>query len=304
MAARILVIRGGAIGDFILTLPAIRLIREAFPTAHLEILGYKHILSLAKGRYYANDTRSIEYAPLARCFARNAEVDPELAEYFAGFQQVVSYLFDPDGIFAAQLTRCGVKNLLTGSPKLTDDHHATYQLARPLESLALFLEDPAARVYPTAEDRAAVESRLPREPFWVIHPGSGSARKNWPVRHWLELADWLEKRTAQPLVIVGGESDQATLGAFAPTSRRIILDSLPLPHLAAALERSAGFFGHDSGISHLAAATEARCLLLFGPTNPAVWAPKNAGVTVLRSEDLSQLEPPVVQEAAERVFRL
>jgi len=51
MKPRILVIRGGAIGDFVLTLPAIRLLRENFPHAHLEILGYKHIVALAEGRF-------------------------------------------------------------------------------------------------------------------------------------------------------------------------------------------------------------------------------------------------------------
>jgi len=45
---RILVIRGGAIGDFVLTLPAIKLLREAFPESRLEILGYKHIVALAE----------------------------------------------------------------------------------------------------------------------------------------------------------------------------------------------------------------------------------------------------------------
>jgi hypothetical protein len=51
LMARILVIRGGAIGDFILTLPAIRLLREAFPAAHLELLGHKHIVALAERRF-------------------------------------------------------------------------------------------------------------------------------------------------------------------------------------------------------------------------------------------------------------
>jgi heptosyltransferase-2 len=41
--------------------------------------------------------------------------------------------------------------------------------------------------------------------------------------------------------------------------------------------------GHDSGISHLAAAAGARCLLLFGKTDTAVWAPANASVTMLRA---------------------
>src|SRR5437763_16126189 len=104
---RILVIRGGAIGDFILTLPAIGLLRENFPSARLEILGYKHIVALAEGRFYADATRSIEYGPVAAFFARNASLDPALSDYFAGFQQIVSYLYDPACIFDTNLRRAG-----------------------------------------------------------------------------------------------------------------------------------------------------------------------------------------------------
>ena len=93
---RILVIRGGAIGDFILTLPALKALRDARPQAHMEILGYKHIAVLAENRFYARAVRSIEYGPLARFFARNSELPPELANYFASFDLIVSYLFDPD----------------------------------------------------------------------------------------------------------------------------------------------------------------------------------------------------------------
>jgi heptosyltransferase-2 len=60
------------------------------------------------------------------------------------------------------------------------------------------------------------------------------------------------------------------------------LRNLPLPRVAAVIERSI-FIGHDSGISHLATAVGANCILLFGPTNPDVWAPKNDNVRVLRA---------------------
>jgi hypothetical protein len=130
MKPRILVIRGGAIGDFVLTLPAIKLLRENFPAAHLEILGYRHIVALAENRFYADASRSIEYGALAQFFVPNAELDPELVAYFASFQQVVSYLFDPDLFFETNVRRCGVKNFLVASPKLDDSAHAAHQLAR------------------------------------------------------------------------------------------------------------------------------------------------------------------------------
>lgn len=294
---RILVIRGGAIGDFILTLPAIRLIRENFPDCHLEILGYRHIAALAEGRFYANATRSIEYGPMAAFFNPRAELDPELSAYFGSFQQVVSYIFDPDQLFEGGLRRAGVKNLITGSPKLTDDTHAAKQLARPLEQLALWLEDPSATFFPSAADLAAADARLKNiaKPWIALHPGSGGERKNWALENWRRLYAALRKsHPSAHFFIVGGESDSTQLGDFRAFAgdRTVFLESLPLPELGAVLSRCSLFLGHDSGISHLAAASGAPSLLLFGPTDPDVWAPANPAVSILRAPngDLSQLD--------------
>ena len=60
---------------------------------------------------------------------------------------------------------------------------------------------------------------------------------------------------------------------------------LKLPLLAAVLAECGRYVGHDSGVSHIAAAVGARCVLLFGPTDPLLWAPLNRGVTVLRAPE-------------------
>jgi heptosyltransferase-2 len=123
---------------------------------------------------YANANRSIEYGPLASFFCRDGELAHALVEYFSSFEQIVSYLFDPDQIFATNLKRCEVRNLITGSPKITDEVHAARQPARPLERLGIYLDDPAAVIHLDGDiqiDRAAV----------AIHPGSGSEAKNWPL---------------------------------------------------------------------------------------------------------------------------
>jgi heptosyltransferase-3 len=309
MSPRILVIRGGAIGDFILTLPAIRLLRENFPRARLEILGYKHIVALAHGRFYADDSRSIEYGPLAPFFIPNAQLAPELMAFFGGFNQVVSYLFDPDRIFENNLRRCGVKNLIAGSPKIDDSQHAAYQLARPLQTMALYLENPAAIVHPAPEDREFAAEFLGAfaPPLVAIHPGSGSERKNWPLENWVALCRWLGSLTpALTLLLIGGEADRQRLSALrqAQPAMRVASD-LPLSRLAAVLEKCALFIGHDSGISHLAAAAQARCLLLFGPTDPDIWAPANPGVRILRAPGgaLENLALETVKNAAETALR-
>ena len=197
---RILVIRGGAIGDFILTLPALKALRDARPQAHMEILGYKHIAVLAENRFYAQAVHSIEYGLLARFFARNSELPAELADYFASFDLIVSYLYDPDRIFENNLRRCGVENLMCGPAKITDSRsdglpavtgyptagkpsflagHAARQLALPIEELGINVVDLTERIFPSTEDREFAREFLASVPQRIIaiHPGSGSHDK-------------------------------------------------------------------------------------------------------------------------------
>jgi heptosyltransferase III len=285
---RILVIRGGAIGDFILTLPTLKALREGYPDAHIEILGYKHIAVLAENRIYAQAIRSIEYGALSSFFAKNSELTAELANHFASFDLIISYLYDPDGIFENNLRRCGVENLIHGPAKVDERDHAARQLARPLEQLGLQASNFAPKIYPSAEDRRFAEDFLrgmPR-PILALHPGSGSETKNWPIENWIEFGNdllGLDKFRGS-LVIVSGEADEERsreLETNWKNDRVQVARNLPLPALAAVLEQ-ATFVGHDSGISHLAAAAGAKCVLLFGPTNPEVWAPLNENVRVIR----------------------
>jgi len=309
MTPRILVIRGGAIGDFVLTLPAIRLLRENFPQARIEILGYKHIVALAEGRFYADATRSIEYGGLSRFFIPGAELPEDLVEYFASFQQVVSYLYDPDRFFEANLRRAGVRHFLHGSPKLDDSAHAAQQLAQPLESLALYLGQKESVLFPTEADRQFAAAYLDRAfpggegPLIALHPGSGGEGKNWPAVQWSALGGALFRLVPSARVLlVGGEADHAQLAHLGEAWRgRAIHTALdvPLPELAAILERVRLFLGHDSGISHIAAAAGAPSLLLFGLTDPDIWAPLARQVRIVRApgNDLALLTLDTVAQA-------
>ena len=289
---RILVIRGGAIGDFILTLPALKALRDARPEAHMEILGYQHIAVLAENRFYAQAVRSIEYGPLARFFARNSELPAELADYFASFDLIVSYLYDPDRIFETNLRRCGIENLICGPARIVEDAgHAARQFAQPMEQLGINVVDLSERIFPSTEDREFAREFLASvpQPIIAIHPGSGSHQKNWPLENWIGLfSEDNPFADLKRLLVVSGEADQTQTDQLEREwkNRGVrFARNLPLPRLAAVLEH-AMFIGHDSGISHLAAAAGANCILLFGPTNPDVWAPKNDNVQILRAPNI------------------
>ncbi len=280
---RVLVIRGGAIGDFILTLPAIRLLRETIAGCHLEVLGYPGIIDLAVAAGLADATRSLEHRSMALLFAPNAKIDEALCEWLKSFNLVVSYLFDPDGHLRGNMERIGVKTFLAMPSRVLDGQgHAAEQLAKPLESLAMYLDDPAPaiRLHP---------SDPPAETI-AIHPGSGSLKKNWPVEHWCRAGhELLALHPASRLALITGEAEQERgITAQVLESWKTLpvdhWDSLPLTELAARLGSCRAFLGHDSGIAHLAAARGVPCHLFFGPTDPATWAPRNAGVAVHKVE--------------------
>lgn len=315
--ARILFIRGGAVGDFILTLPAMRLVRETLPEVEIEILGYDAISQLATASGIAIETRSIEHGPLAHFFVPGGELDADLTTYFAGFSVVVSYLYDPDGIFHDNLLRAGVGHLVEASHRVDDSSEdarsAAHQLAMPLEGLALYLEEPFVDLeFDEATHRSATDAigKIdPAESLIALHPGSGSPRKNWPGKNWIEVAKQIHSENLESrFLIVSGEAEAESIGDFL-----LQLDAagipyreareLPLPVLGAALSRCALFLGHDSGTSHLAATCDLPCVLLFGPTRPEIWAPQNPLVRIIASGDdsLSTIEVETVLKVVAEV---
>ncbi len=146
---------------------------------------------------------------MAGFFNPKAARDAELSSYFASFNQVVSYLFDPDETFASCLREAGVRHLITGSPKILDTQHAAHQLAEPLQQLALFLDDPAAHFYPNESDlvRAGEVLGATETQLIAVHPGRGGAAKNWPLESWIELLETFLARNSARVLVAGGESD-------------------------------------------------------------------------------------------------
>ena len=111
---KILVIRGGAIGDFILTLPVFSALRQQFPQTRLEVLGYPHIAQLALAGGLVDEVRPIESRALAGFFAGHGSLDSNLAEYFNSFSIIISYLYDPDRIFHENVARVSKAQFIVG----------------------------------------------------------------------------------------------------------------------------------------------------------------------------------------------
>jgi len=298
---RLLVARGGALGDFLLTLPAIRALRDALPDTQINILANKSIASLVPEAVEINSIRWLDDPGLAPVFIREGNLAEEWREYFRRHDLVVSYLHDPEKVFEVNVRSFGVARFVAGPSKIaTAGPHAAVQLAQPVRELGISITDFAPRLQIGDRARADARQKLGASPVIALHPGSGSARKNWPMANWIALTEYLIERTV-PITIIGGEAD---CGQIAELQNRFENEPIsfavdwPLPDLAALLARLI-FIGHDSGVSHLAAATGAASLVLFGPTDPQIWAPQNKNARVLSSSngDLEQLPFATVRDA-------
>jgi ADP-heptose:LPS heptosyltransferase len=183
-----------------------------------------------------------------------------------------------------------VKNLRAAVPLVIerDPHppagrHAARWLAEALEPLGL---DPAAAPpvsLPSADEERQArvwQDRLP-DGFLALHPGSGSARKNWPAARFLAVVERL--RPSEPWLVVGGPADRTAVEPFRSRAGALVACDLPLRVLGALLARARVFVGNDSGVAHLASAWGAPTVALFGPTDPLAWAPDGPRVRAVRS---------------------
>ena len=298
---RILIARGGALGDFILTLPAIHALRDALPDAEINVLTNKAIAPLALEAVEINGIRSLDDPDLAPAFIRAGDLSEKWRAYFRQHDLVISYLHDPEKVFETNLRDFGVARLVAGPSKIAvAGPHAAIQLAQPVRELGIGISDFAPRLQIDDQARENARQKLGASPVIALHPGSGSPRKNWPMENWIALITYLIEGNV-PVTIIGGEADRAQIvelqNRFKDESVSFAID-WPLRDLAALLAGSI-FLGHDSGVSHLAAAVGAVSLVLFGLTDPQIWAPlnENARVLLAPNRELAQLPFATVWDA-------
>jgi len=261
----------------ILVLPVLREIRKNYPKAEIELWGIFPQARLAMPEFVDRVER-LDAAELSPLFVAG-QLPRIVRDRLEGFDLAVSLLSDPGGLIVRNLADAGVKRVIGGCRQLRPGVHAVWQFAEVLGELGLSLGDPVPKL-----------SVGPRRKGWSrlgFHLGSGSARKNWPVDGWIELTERLND-LFDDFLLVGGEADHELVGKFCARSRvrglRTLLDA-NLSRLAEGLSECGLFVGHDTGVTHLAAAVGTSTVALFGATDPDVWAPLGHHVRVMRSAD-------------------
>lgn len=290
-----LVIHQGALGDFILALPVLANLRETFPIAKSVIMGYPRILELVKGRFYAEEILSIDQKGMASFFIPEGQLDQTLSHFFNTFDLMVIFGKNGGGNLIGNLKRVCRGDILSihSFPMWDEEVHLTDHLIRQLARFGFPISDPNPRLYLRESDQEWGKDFWMRKGFGreerskviVIHPGSGSRKKVWPLDRFLELVRHLQAhQDLKPLIVLGPAEGTEVQKVFEEmrSSPPILAKGLSLIQLASVMKGCRLFIGNDSGISHMAASLGLPVIVIFGPTNPRVWSPRGEKVRVVR----------------------
>jgi heptosyltransferase III len=312
-SAKILVIHQGAIGDLMLSLPAFQTIKNAFPACSFELLGYP--LTLALAGEPADTVRSVDGPQLSSLYGEHGNVTPEVHQYLAGFERVFIFSAQDKSALIENVQRCHSAALHISTFPAAHRHVIDFQLAQLVQA-GFVPAGPVPHMQVKPDDGKRAEMFLREHGVCAdtglriaVHPGSGGKRKNWPAQAFLRVMRELHAgRKVFFLILQGPADEQAAAELLAglaglPYEK---LENFDLPLVAALLSKCALFIGNDSGMAHVAAALDVPTVAVFGPTDPEVWGPRGASVSIVRHCDAAGQwrwpEPEVVLLAARKML--
>ena len=290
---RIAVIFPGALGDLLLALPALRLLRARHAAAHLVLVVNDPLRSLAACADVADATAGLSGADTAGLFGAE-----RLPPWLAGRPFVYSWLGADSEDARARLVPATRGVRFFRVERGAGSVHAAAAYARavgaPAETRVLA---EASGLAPEPSARAQTLLADVKPPVLVVHPGAGSRAKRWDAAGFVQVAEWWREMGGGVVEVAGPAEaeDPPLLGSP-------IVRDWPLGDLAMVLARAALYLGNDSGVSHLAGAVGAAGVVLFGPTDPGRWAPLGVRLVSLRARSTAPDGIPLASLPAARVI--
>jgi heptosyltransferase-2 len=317
---RIVIYRSGALGDTLLTFPALHLLRRHWPDAQITLICRADVHALALASGLADKTFSHELAVWACLFDEGAAPSEQARETFAGAGPALVWSPDGAGAIASRLNALGARGALVAEPppQAGSRRHVALQLLDALAPLGINTPAdvgemvaylPALRWPRDAQDEAdaaweSIRAALAGRPPVAIHPGSGGARKRWPPGYFAALMRDLGRDFA-PVLVAGPQDEEIVAQASAGAGETPIVRDMSVAGLAAFLSTCAISIGNDSGVTHLAGMLRVPTIALFGPSDPALWAPLGPRVVALHASTgrMEDLPPEAVFAAVKEMIR-
>jgi heptosyltransferase III len=288
--ARVAIVRLRSLGDCVLSTPAIHLLKQHRPDLHLAVVAEPPFIPLFEENPDIADI-IVPSAPLLRRWKPSLAINlhggtrslllttASLARYRAGFAHYRYSL-----AYNVRIPRA--QQILNEERVVHTAEHAAcamFHLGVPVTEI------PRARLF--------TSKRWRDQGYAVIHPYASAADKTWPARRFLEVAEFLRRALKLEPIFIGGPGDDPA--PFQPWHVEISTD---LKKTKSLLASASIFFGNDSGPAHMAAAFGIPVAVLYGPSNPTIWAPWRTEAQVLHSPQ--GMEGISTTQAVEALARL
>lgn len=285
-----LLIRGGGLGDAVLTLPVMACIRAIHPKDTIDVLGSPFMCDMARLSGLADAVHSFDDHGF-HTLAADGDPSPFLREFLSRYSTAYWFSTLPvsgrrECAHAAGVADCRV---LDPRPQEGLKRHLAAHL------LTILGDNPDGMPPQLPAMGGQYGDTSPRRGL-VIHPGSGGRAKTWPIERFVEVA----RNVEGPVTMIVGPAERDR-HIDLKLLRNVCAVALPptVADLYAVLRSAMCYLGNDSGVSHLAAYAGTPATVLFGPTDPRIWRPLGDTVRVLTSHDGSMhgIGVPEVLEA-------
>jgi predicted lipopolysaccharide heptosyltransferase III len=306
---RILVIQLNAIGDLVMTTPALNCLRRRFPEAQIDALVRPHTREILDNNPRVNDIYTAERQFRERkCLGFTAIGNSintirllkkrryELSIDFSGQFSTAWISFLIGARHRLGLRRdiklgwfdiSGFDYLYTREVAPGEGIHLVDQNMQLLAPLGCEPGGEALEVFPAPADFDCIDKIFRQEGVSsddivvCLHPGAKWPPKRWPEENYGELIRRLSEAGCRTVLIGGGDEEIAGRIMACSASRPVNLAGrLSLLQTAALIKRSRLFIGNDSGPMHLAAAMGTPSVLFFGPVSPETTAPRGSRAVI------------------------
>ena len=295
---RILVLHPGALGDVILSLPALRALRRRFPRTHLVLAGNTDFLEVVS-RGCAEVVVSLTTLPLHRLRSEGPIPDQEV-RWWRSFDRIVSWTGSKDEAFRSAFRRVHSGALVAPwMPESGESRHVSQIFLDSLAPLTALTPSTGALDVDRRNTVCLHDAHLEQGRSWLIaqgwkgerivalHPGAGSPGKRWSEDGFKRLISLLLADTPAKILIIEGPAERGigeSVARDSAASRMMLARDMPLSVVAGALAHCAVFIGNDSGVTHLAAGLHVPSVVLFRSTAHRQWGPIGDQVWALRAK--------------------
>lgn len=287
---RVLVIKLGALGDFIQATAAFADIRAAQPSARITLLTTKAMMPFAKDAPWFDDIIIDERKPFW-----NLLYLKRIKEKLRGFDMVYDLQTNQRTSFYYKLSdKPGWNGVAEGCshPQKNPARNSMHSLDRIADQLkdAGIESTHKPNISYAAEDCSDIMREYDLTNFVALIPGGSAHRpgKRWP--HFKELITELQTRGFKT-VLIGGPDESMLLNKLANDTHSVNLcGKTNLNQLIALLPQATYVIGNDTGPMQLAAACDSRGAVIFGSeSNPKLCAPRNMNIHILEHHNIAAI---------------